>query len=288
MEETILSRSLALILGIGAIGIYWMLPLGLDVSRPFVRRVGAGLAGLSLVLLIVTVGTPVNWWPELKLASYATRSVFFVLASGSVLSAAMTITSRTASSSVQWFALMLVSNAGLFVFQGALFLAVATVLVYAASLAAAWLFLAGSTERRFNVADDGRSREPFLACFTGALLSLALVGTIHYALAVEAERTLAIEAQQVRRSHRLSAFPTLKSIESVMNERPRLPDFEKKSNVAGLGTALSGTHWVVLEVTAVLMLVTLIGAVLIVQRSRQTEYPKLKNREAQISTDEHG
>ena len=131
------------------------------------RRAGAVLG--ALLVGLVSLGL----FASLALAtraSWGRRCVFWVLAGVTLVSAGATITFRSPVYCAVWFALSLLGTAGLFLVQGAQFLAVATIVVYAGAILVTFLFvlmLAQSSGRAFY---DRISWEPLLAAATGAVL----------------------------------------------------------------------------------------------------------------------
>ena len=191
-----------------------------------------------------------------------------MLAGCAVVSALMTITSRRSSSSALWFLFLLVSNCGLYALQDAQFLAVAVLLVSAGSLSICWLLFARWTEQQSTHQDDVRLNEPFLACVGGGLIAMTLVGTIHYALATEAKRTIDVVALRESNSLRHSVFPKLAAPATITGENGAGEDTVSRT----LGASFYERYWVGLEIIAVLMLVTVVTATLLfmdVAASRQ-------------------
>ncbi len=207
MDPNSLSLMLIPILGIGALGVYLLLAPGDGGSGKLERWIGAALTSLSLVTLSLAVGRPVQWWPESILESGVLWALFTLLACSSIVSAVFTITCRPPTHAVLWFALLILSNAGLYVFLGAPFLGVVTILVYAGVIAVAYLFLSRRAERQLAEPTERIGREPLLACVTGVLFSIALVGTLHFAFVAEAKHTVAAEEKRDIGSLRRSAMP---------------------------------------------------------------------------------
>ncbi len=98
------------------------------------RRVGVALGLVSLVFW--AAGAPLA-------ADMANASLylFWLLAGMALVSAAATVTSRSPVYCALWFALMLLATAGLFLLQGAQFVGVATVAVYAGAIVVMFLFV---------------------------------------------------------------------------------------------------------------------------------------------------
>jgi len=256
MGERIDWLPLGLIAGVGALGVYLMLTHNPSRSRLRWRWLGATLAALSLCLIAVGFGTRIEWWPQRTFATFPPWLLFHALAGCSLLAALLTITSARTSHAVLWYALLLVSNAGLFAFHGASFLAMATLLVNAAGLAATWLLFAQHIESRTRAQRDRGSLEPGLACLAGALLAVMLLGTFRYTLGSEARRASGIAAKSELISPPQS-FP-LRATQG--NSTPR-----DHSHAAVVGAALYRRWGFGLEVSAVLILVTAVVTTLVVR-----------------------
>jgi NADH-quinone oxidoreductase subunit J len=150
-----------------ALGLWLLLPRGNAGGRFFGWLLT--LAGLALV------GT-VAW----KLGTWGAQGLFWVLSAITLIASVATIMFRSPVYCAVWFGLSLVGTAGLLLFQGAQFLAVATIVVYAGAILVTFLFvlmLAQSTGRAYY---DRLSWEPFMSAVTGAvlvgILTTALVG----------------------------------------------------------------------------------------------------------------
>src|SRR6185295_5737827 len=102
------------------------------------RGVGTGRM-LGMLPLAVSLGLFASRAP--LLGTWVSESVFLILASVTVLAAVATVTFRNPVYSAIWFGLSLLGTAGLFLFQGAQFLGVATVVVYAGAILVTFLFV---------------------------------------------------------------------------------------------------------------------------------------------------
>ena len=113
---------------LGALGMWLILPRG-GVRGRFL---GALLALVSLALF-ASRATP--------LAGWAASSLFWILAGITIIAAGATVSMRSPMYSAIWFAMTLLGTAGLMLFQGAQFLAVATIVVYAGAILVTFLFV---------------------------------------------------------------------------------------------------------------------------------------------------
>lgn len=226
---------------LGGLGVWLMLPRGNSGGR----RLGAALATIAGILFgaqLVPLGEG-EWFAE---------SVFLVLAAITVSAAACTITFRNPVYSAIWFALMLLGTAALFLFQGAQFLALATVVVYAGAILVTFLFVLMLANPKGHAYYDRVSWEAFLSATAGAVMVGILSITLTKAFTVSAEAPA------------LSP-PTAEALDqNILNT----------NHVAHLGAHLFSEYLIAIEVAGTLLLVALVAAVSIVahdERSRHAE-----------------
>jgi len=281
------------ILGLGMGGVYLMLPRGQTSKRPLDRYLGGALATLALVLMITVpisaglvglenTGTTFLWpldnHPKESLAEHATATcyTFHLLAFVSLASAVMMITSRNPVYSALWFAMVLLGNSGLFLLQGAEFLAAATIIVYAGAIVVTFLFVIMLAQPTGAARYDRHSREPLLVSATGLVLASVLVGSLHYASRFEGwgDGT----ASTFRPSQKIIQVAT-KDFESY----PRIDEKRKDRHVADLGNSLFVDHVASVEVIGVLLLAAVVGAVLIA--GHKVEGPGKREKMGPISSE---
>ena len=102
------------------------------------RSMGRGRRGLAVSLGLA--GLTVIWW-RIPRMQFEAQAEFCALATVTIGSAVATITSRSPVYSAIWFAASLLGTSGLFLFQGAQFVGVATVAVYAGAIVVTFLFV---------------------------------------------------------------------------------------------------------------------------------------------------
>jgi NADH-quinone oxidoreductase subunit J len=163
-------KLLALAVALGGLSLWLMLPRGARRGRRF----GAVLGVVSLALF----GSQLPW-----LGGLAEQALFLVLAGVTVVSAVATITFRNPVYSAIWFALTLTGTAGLFLAQGAQFLGVATIVVYAGAILVTFLFVLMLANPAGASYYDRLSWQPFLSAATGAVL----VALLTFVIAVDAK-----------------------------------------------------------------------------------------------------
>lgn len=213
-----------------AISLWLMLP-----------REGAGAGGRSVgaVLGVVALGlfASLCW----RLGGWPTQLLFWVLAGVTLIAAGAAVTLRSPVYCAVWFALSLLGTAGLFLFQGAQFLAAATIIVYAGAILVTFLFvlmLAQSTGRAYY---DRVCWEPLVSAVTGAVLLGILTMAI---LRTDFKTTPVNTDADLRR------------------------DILSQDHVAHLGEQLFSRYLVAVEVAGTLLLAALVGAIAIVSHER--------------------
>jgi NADH-quinone oxidoreductase subunit J len=215
---------------LGAVAMWLMLPRG----RAKGRSIGAVLGVASLGCLASCL-LPLGYWGD--------NVLFWILAGITLVAAVCTVTFRSPVYCAVWFALALVGTAGIFMVQGAQFLGVATIVVYAGAILVTFLFVLMLAQPGGDAYYDRVSWEALLAAATGAVLVGVLSMTVGK-----------LSLDKV-------TGPTAATLEK---------EILAKEHVAKLGTELFGRHLVAVEVAGTLLLVALIGATAIVgaQRNR--------------------
>ncbi len=148
-----------------AVGLWLMLPRG-------------AAAGRSMGAVLVAVGLGVFASQVPRVGDWAQASVFCILAGVTVVAAVATVTFRNPVYSAIWFALSLLGTAGLFLFQGAQFLGVATIVVYAGAILVTFLFVLMLAQPEGHAAYDRLSWGAGLAAVTGAVMVGVLTITV--------------------------------------------------------------------------------------------------------------
>lgn len=214
-----------------AAGLWLMLPRGL------VRGWMAGTA-----LTTVGLGLLVSQAPGL--GDWVASGLFFVIAGITVASALATVVLPSPIYAAVWFGMTLLGTAGLFLFQGAQFLAVATIVVYAGAILVTFLFVLMLAQPQGRAPYDRVSWEALVSAATGSILVGILAMTVTSVLA--APRELVGPALAASRQSGVLA----------------------EEHVAQLGNQLFGPHLLAVEVGGVLLLAALIGAAVIVAQNK--------------------
>src|SRR5690606_22724618 len=169
------------------------------------RKLGAVVAALSLALflLLAPLGLQVEGGVRLTVeplgkSGLLSLAVYLTMAVGAVASAICAVTFRSPVYCAIWFALTLLFTAGLFLFQGAQFLGLATVVVYAGAILVTFLFVLMLAQPEGHAYYDRISWEGMLSATAGAVLVgiLTMTFTRTFNPAVDAEVLDAIVSYQ--------------------------------------------------------------------------------------------
>jgi NADH-quinone oxidoreductase subunit J len=220
---------------LGAIGLWLMLPRGTHRGR-----------SLGVILAAIALGAGASQLP--CLGDWLASGIFGILAGVTVVSAVATVTFRNPVYCAIWFGLMLLGTAGLFLFDGAQFLAVATIVVYAGAILVTFLFVLMLAQPEGKSAYDRVSWEALLSATLGmvfvGILSMAIVG--------------AFTAPQ-----KPVSLPIVPHTEKELAANVLVP-----GHVAALGTELFGKHLLAIEVAGALLLAAIVGAAVIVAQGK--------------------
>ena len=226
---------------LGAIGLWLMLPRGTHRGRY-----------LGVILAVIALGAGASQLPYL--GNWLTDGIFGVLACITVVSAVATITFRNPVYCALWFGSTLLGTAGLFLFDGAQFLAVATIVVYAGAILVTFLFVLMLAAPKGQAASDRVSWEALLSAALGmvfvGILSMAIVGVF-------------TAPQQP------DSLPIASPTEKELAQNILVPE-----HVAALGTELFGKHLIAIEVAGTLLLAAIVGAAVIVSQGKIDERTK--------------
>lgn len=224
-------------------GLWLLLPRGVAWGR----SLGAVLAAAGVGLLAAQVP---------RLGAVAADLVFYILAGITVLAAIATVTFRNPVYSAIWFALSLLGTAGLFLFQGAQFLGVATVVVYAGAILVTFLFVLMLAQPKGQAVYDRVSWGALLSAGTGAVV----VGVLTLTLAG------VFQNPDAQRRPRAGLEPAVLDSEILADQ-----------HMAHLGSVLFGKHLIAVEVAGTLLLVALVGTVAIVSEIHKRDEGGLPN-----------
>jgi NADH-quinone oxidoreductase subunit J len=218
-----------------AIGLWLMLPRGAALGR----SLGAVFVAAGLGLFAAQVPAIGPW---------VAQGVFFILATVTVLASVATVTFRNPVYCAIWFGLSLVGTAGLFLFQGAQFLGVATIVVYAGAILVTFLFVLMLAQPEGQASYDRVSWAPRLSALCGALM----VGLLTLTLAAVFSNP---DVSEPPRAH----------FDAQALDGEILAD----EHMAHLGAQLFGNYLIPVEVAGTLLLVALVGTVAITSQIRR-------------------
>jgi len=180
-----------------------------------------------------------------RLSGWVAQGTFWVLAAVTVVAAAAAVTLPSPVYCAIWFGMALLGTAGLFLFQGAQFLAVATVVVYAGAILVTFLFILMLAQPSGRARYDRVSFEGMLSGISGALLV----------------SVLSMTATSVLASPAAGAAPRVTA-------ESRQQGVLAEAHVQQIGHALFGRYLVAVEVAGTLLLAALVGAAVIVGKAR--------------------
>lgn len=247
---------------LSAIGLWLMLPRAV--------RHGKTIGGLLLVISLGLFGADLPW-----LANPAAQGVFWLVAITTLVAAVGCVTAQSPVYSALWFAMSLIGTAGLFFIDGAQFLSVATIVVYAGAIVVTFLFVLMLAQPEGHAAYDRiswgwfpRTISVLVAGLLVAMLTLALGGL--KAQAVAEGKVMAAQAEvEAKAAKSKSADPAEKSIAAAPRQRPN--DILNPNHMARLGGYLFSRHLISLEVAGTLLLAALVGAVAIAIQGKQRD-----------------
>lgn len=171
--------------------------------------------------------------------------VFYLFATIVIAAGVMTIVSRNPVHSVLWLILAFFNAAGLMLLVGAEFIAMLLVIVYVGAVAVLFLFVVMMLDIDFAELRAGFAKYlPF-----GTLLALVLLAEIIFAVAAWNAGGIEVSAK---------AAPT----------DPNVPNIEL------LGTVLYTRYLYVFEGAGLVLLVAMVGAIVLTQRTRRGTRPQ--------------
>lgn len=267
---------------LGTIGLWLMLPqairirgllrsvvLGSDSHAPPVRH-GKTVGGVLLVLALGLVGADLPW-----LANPLAQGVFWAMAAITLVAAIGCITAQSPVYSALWFAMSLLGTSGLFFLEGAQFLSVATIVVYAGAIVVTFLFVLMLAQPEGQASYDRiswgwfpRTISVLVAGGIVAMLTLMLGGLKDQA-AAEGRDLQARAALVSARDAATKSNDTSLALK-VSAQHPK-NDILNENHMARLGGYLFTRHLISIEVAGTLLLAALVGAVAIAIQGKQRD-----------------
>ncbi len=229
--------------GLGALGLWLLLPRGDQWGRR-----------LGVIPALISLGLFASRLPRLE--SMAAETVFWFLAGVTVISATCAITFRSPVYCAIWFAMTLLGTAGLFLFQGAQFLGVATIVVYAGAILVTFLFVLMLAQPQGHAFYDRVSWEALISASVGAVM----IGILTMVIGDAFSRQEGAEGVPAKAG----------VVDRVAGEDgPQRPDeILSPRHMDHLGAQLFSRHLIAIEIAGTLLLAALVGAVAIAIQSK--------------------
>jgi NADH-quinone oxidoreductase subunit J len=220
---------------LGAIGLWFVLPARV--------RYGTTIGGVLLAIAgaLFAIDLP-------RLGDWLDQGVFWFLAAVTLAASVATISSRSPVYCAIWFALSLLGTAGLFLFQGAQFLGVATIVVYAGAIVVTFLFVIMLAQPEGHAQYDRISWGWFPKVF-GVVAAGALVGILTFMMADLKDAAVKGDLPP----NITAAQQNLDAKDGVLSE----------GHMANLGSRLFSEHLISVEIAGTLLLAALVGAIAI-------------------------
>ncbi len=236
---------------LGALGLWWLLP-----GRTLPRKSLGWLPIAAAVGLFAAQLRPIGTWLD-----GVSASVFSLFA---LISAVAAVTTRRPLYCALWFGMTVLGTAGLILYSGAQFLAVATVVVYVGAILVTFLFLL--------MLDRPDGREPRNRTTWSPLVSpvigLALVGMLSACLARTVGRgEPALVAPPASVAGAAEESPSAGAEPSVWDGVPA--GHVEVVRTADLGRRLYLEYFAAVQIVALLLLAALVGATVIIGRPLQ-------------------
>lgn len=215
----------------GAVALMLLLPSTTRLAR------WAGLV-LGLMSLGFLLGGVMG-----RLVPLSDQIVFWILAGVTLIAAVAAVVSPRPVYTAIWFALSVLGTAGLMFYQGAQFLSVATVTVYAGAIIVTFLFVIMLAEPEGHDIYD-RITWGWYTKSVSVVVGAMLVGLLSF------------------------AFASVRSGAVSIGEKTASSNVLHSAHVARFGAELFGKHLLSIEIAGTLLLVALVGAVAIMLHGR--------------------
>lgn len=231
---------------------------GLYLALPRARARSTQMAGLLLGAAAV-VGVMMLLGARLLGPSFS--NVYFYLFAGiALLCAARVVTHPKPVYSAVYFVGVAVAVAALVLLQGAEFLAVALVIVYAGAILVTYAFVIMLSQQTRVAVYDTRAREPFAAVLIGFVAMAAIAGRV-------TDGT----------NDRPGVAPPVAPIAVLVDAGGADPSgarvADKAGNTAGIGRSMMIEYVVALQLAGILLLVGMVGAIALVRKRIPRDVP---------------
>jgi NADH-quinone oxidoreductase subunit J len=244
--------------------------IGLWLLLPQAIKHGKTIGGLLLVISLGLFGADLPW-----LANPLAQGVFWLMASVTLVAAVGCIMAQSPVYSALWFALSLLGTSGLFFLDGAQFLAVATIVVYAGAIVVTFLFVLMLAQPEGHASYDriswGWFPRTISVLVAGAIVAMLtmLLGGLKDQAAVEGREMSARAVQMTAEAQSAAVTEKAPVIKAV--PQGSVNDVLNEHHMARLGGYLFTRHLVSIEVAGTLLLAALVGAVAIAIQGKQRD-----------------
>lgn len=255
-----------LAVALGGVGTWLMLPQRHGNALPKkVYAAGAFLAVIGALLLSTSWVRPGPWLASL---------FFYAFALVAIVSGVLMITARSPVHSALWFAAVVLATSGLFLLEGAQFLAAGTVIVYAGAIIVTFLFVIMLAQSSGQAAYDRAARSPAIATLTCFLVLWALLYSITTvrrpldaaAVSKDPVDRLTPTARLPYRPEYARTMPVGAVLDQAVSATSRFPEAKERPagtpppHVAGLGGTLYTDHLIAAEIAGAILFIALVGA----------------------------
>ena len=215
------------------------------------------------MLALASLGLFASRLPGFDHQHLSVEIVFWTLAAITVVSAACAVTFRSPVYCAIWFAMTLLGTAGLFLFQGAQFLGVATIVVYAGAILVTFLFVLMLAQPEGHAYYDRVSWEALVSAGVGAVMIGILTMVITDAFSPHVVAGVAEDGT-------VSSQTLAGVVDHVtgLDVTPRQDEILSEHHMDHLGAQLFSRHLVAVEVAGTMLLAALVGAVAIAIQSK--------------------
>jgi NADH-quinone oxidoreductase subunit J len=242
---------------LAAAGLWLLLPRGKQMGRT-----------LGIVLALASLGLFASRLPHLAKTSIE-EVVFWMLAAVTIIAATCAVTLKSPVYCAIWFAMTLLGTAGLFLFQGAQFLGVATIVVYAGAILVTFLFVLMLAQPQGHAYYDRVSWEALVSAAVGAVM----IGILSMVI-TDAFSTRAVATEESTTAETVYTYrPGM--VDPIADQKvpQRADEILSDRHMDHLGAQLFSRHLIAVEVAGTMLLAALVGAVAIAIQSKPLPRP---------------
>jgi NADH-quinone oxidoreductase subunit J len=243
------SNAIMAALGLGALGLFLMLPR----DRATWVKLGALIGVLGLGWLFVQLA---------QAAAHDVPIFFYIFATIMIGGAVGVICHPKPVYAALYFVLVTLAGAGLFVLLMAEFMAVVLIIVYAGAILVTYVFviMLASQGKKVTPLYDRAASEPLMA----VLVSFVLLGSI---VKVMYRDEIPSSAPAVATMPTHADPQMVSSLQAMDDEAPAAIKLAAPGNMQLLGLSLYGNYSLSLELAGVLLTIALVGAVVISRKN---------------------